>query len=115
MLPSEEKLARLRALMKENGISAYIIPNTDPHLGEYIPDHWCIIAWLTGFSGSAATVVITETFAGLWTDSRYFLQAESQLQDSGFVLIKPSPTEPPDFIKWMANNINSGSKIALDG
>jgi len=110
-----EKLSSLREAMKSKSIDVYIIPSTDPHLGEYVPDHWRIIEWLTGFSGSAGTVVITESFAGLWTDSRYFLQAESQLQDSGFVLIKPSPTEPPDFIKWMANNINSGSKIALDG
>jgi Xaa-Pro aminopeptidase len=110
-----EKLSSLREAMKSESIDLYIIPSTDPHMGEYIPDHWRIIEWLTGFSGSAGTVVITESFAGLWTDSRYLLQAESQLQGSGFVLIKPSPTEPPDFIEWMTNKINSGSKIALDG
>jgi Xaa-Pro aminopeptidase len=115
MLPSEEKLARLRALMKENGISAYIIPNTDPHLGEYIPDHWCIIAWLTGFTGSAATVVITETFAGLWTDSRYFVQADKQLTGSGFVMMKPVMPARKDYYEWIAENVMSGSRIALDG
>jgi Xaa-Pro aminopeptidase len=112
---SSEKLSSLREAMKFKSIDYYIIPSTDPHLGEYIPDHWRIIEWLTGFSGSAATLVITESFAGLWTDSRYFLQAESQLEDSGFVLIKPSLPESYDFINWMTSNIKSGSKIALDG
>src|SRR5664280_2423210 len=80
-----EKLAILRNLMKENDIDLYIIPTTDPHLGENIPDHWRIVSWLTGFTGSSATVVITELFAGLWTDSRYILQADKQLLDSEFI------------------------------
>ena len=110
-----EKLSSLREAMKSESIDLYIIPSTDPHLGEYVPDHWRIIEWLTGFSGSAATIFITESFAGLWTDSLYFLQAETQLEYSDFVLIKPSPTESNDFINWMNNNIISASKIALDG
>jgi Xaa-Pro aminopeptidase len=110
-----EKISSLREAMKSKSIDVYIIPSTDPHLGEYVPDHWRIIEWLTGFSGSAGTVVITKSFAGLWTDSRYFLQAETQLAGSDFVLIKPSLTQPHDFINWMSYNINSGSKIALDG
>ncbi len=110
-----ENLALLQAIMKENSITAYIVPSTDPHLGEYVPDHWQLIAWLTGFTGSAATVVITDSFAGLWTDSRYFIQAESQLPGSGFVLMKPSVSEKKDFISWLTDNLNPGSKIALDG
>ena len=80
MQPSEEKLGRLRASMKDHGINAYIIPNTNPHLGEYIPDHWRIIAWLTGFTGSAATVVVTDSFAGLWTDSRYLCTSRDTIE-----------------------------------
>ena len=110
-----ENLILLRGIMKEKRIDAYIIPSSDPHLGEYITDHWRIIAWLTGFSGSSATVVITDTFAGLWTDSRYFIQAEVQLSGSGFVLMKPVLSEKKDFIGWITENITSGSKIALDG
>ena len=110
-----DKLTLLRTLMSENSVDAYIIPSTDPHLGEYVPDHWRIIAWLTGFIGSAATVVVTDTFAGLWTDSRYFIQAENQLYDSGFVLMRSSIAEKNDFITWMNVNIDSGSKVALDG
>ena len=77
MSAGAEKLAALRALMRMKKVDAYIIPLSDPHMGEYIPDHWNIVQWLTGFTGSAATVVITDSFAGLWTDSRYFSQAEA--------------------------------------
>lgn len=101
--------------MKDRGIGTYIIPAHDPHLGEYVPDHWRIIEWLTGFSGSAATVVITDSFAGLWTDSRYFIQAEKQLHGSGFILMKPEPPDKIEFIEWLYHNINQGSKIGLDG
>ena len=110
-----EKLSSLREAMKSKGIDVYIIPSTDPHLGEYVPDHWRIIKWLTGFSGSAGTVVISESYAGLWTDSRYFLQAESQLEGSGFELIKPSSEASQDFVNWITTNISPGSRIGLDG
>ena len=111
----QSKLSLLRTFIKTNGIDVYIIPSTDPHLGEYIPDHWRIIAWLTGFTGSSATVVVTESFAGLWTDSRYYAQAEVQLRDSGFELMRPASPDKTDFIWWIAENIDTGSKIALDG
>jgi Xaa-Pro aminopeptidase len=109
------KLSLLRILLKTYGVDVYIIPSTDPHMGEYIPDHWRLITWLTGFTGSAATVVITDSFAVLWTDSRYFIQAENQLCNSGFVLMKPALSEKKDFIDWMVDNIIAGSKIGLDG
>ena len=111
----QSKLSLLRTFIKTNGIDVYIIPSTDPHLGEYIPDHWRIISWLTGFTGSSATVVVTESFAGLWTDSRYYAQAEVQLRDSGFELMRPASPDKTDFIWWIAENIDTGSKIALDG
>jgi Xaa-Pro aminopeptidase len=111
----KEKLGCLRGLMKESGIDVYIVPVNDPHLGEYVPDHWRVIEWLTGFSGSAATVLVTGSFAGLWTDSRYFIQADSQLKGSGCVLMKPILPDKKDIIDWMAGSIKKGSKIALDG
>src|SRR5664280_184756 len=110
-----EKLAILRNLMKENDIDLYIIPTTDPHLGENIPDHWRIVSWLTGFTGSSATVVITELFAGLWTDSRYILQADKQLLDSEFILMKNSLHEQNNFNDWISENVEPEGKIALDG
>ena len=110
-----ERLSLLRDAMKRTDTDAYIIPSTDPHLGENVPDHWRIIEWLTGFSGSAATLVITEKFAGLWTDSRYFIQAEEQLHDTGFVLVKSVPSEKNDYFCWIADNLESGKKLGLDG
>ena len=115
MVLYSERLSLLRQEMNAKSIDLYIVPSTDPHLGEYIPDHWRIINWLTGFSGSAATIIITESFAGLWTDSRYFIQAENQLQGSGFMLMKPSDNEKSDFIHWIKDSLSPGSKIALDG
>ncbi len=108
-------LEAIRSKMQENGIDAYIIPITDPHLGEYVPDHWKIIRWLTGFTGSAANVVITGNFAGLWTDSRYFIQAESQLKSSGFKLMKLKIPHTPEYINWLVQNLETGSKVAADG
>jgi Xaa-Pro aminopeptidase len=113
--PSKQKLAHLRAAMKEKEIDALIIPDTDPHLGEYIPDNWRIIEWLTGFTGSAGIVVITQTFAGLWTDSRYILQSEEQLAGSGFILMKPPVRNKNEINQWLMENLQSGSVIGVDG
>jgi Xaa-Pro aminopeptidase len=110
-----EKLALLRSALRLNSIDCYIIPSSDPHLGEYIPDHWQIVKWLTGFNGSAATVVITETFAGLWTDSRYFIQAEKQLTGSGFEFVKPGLFQRNDFMDYISENVKQGNKIGIDG
>ena len=85
-----------------------------PH-GEYIPEHWQIIRWLTGFTGSAATVVITNTFAGLWTDSRYFLQAEKQLSGTGFEFVKPGAFHRNDYMDYVCENSGPGNKIGIDG
>ena len=115
MQSSLEKLAGLRNLMKNSGIDLYLIPSTDPHLGEYIPDHWRIILWLTGFTGSSGTIIVTDNFAGIWTDSRYFIQAENQLKDTGFVLMNPPLSEKSDLNAWMSGHLTSGSVIALDG
>jgi Xaa-Pro aminopeptidase len=115
MQHSVEKLAQLRALMKENLIDAYIIPDTDPNMDEYVPDHWRIIAWLTGFTGSSATVVVTDSFAGLWTDSRYVVQAEGQLTGSGFSLVRQVSYEKNSFISWISENMQEGSTIGFNG
>jgi Xaa-Pro aminopeptidase len=115
MIPFYKKLVSLKSAMKDKGIAAYIIPSADPHLGENIPDHWKIIQWLTGFTGSAATVVIADSFAGLWTDSRYFIQAEKQLSESGFELIKPKTFQVQDYMDYLSENTSSGIKIGIDG
>src|SRR5664279_1362913 len=109
-----EKLSSLRLAMKSKNIDVYIIPSTDTHLGEYVPEHWRIISWLTGFTGSYGTVIITDSIAGLWTDSRYYLQAENQLHDSGFILLNPATTLKHDFISWIEEMIIDGSRIGID-
>ena len=114
MSTAPDKLVRLREALEEKGIHAYIIPSTDPHLSEYVPDHWRIINWLTGFTGSSATVVITDSFAGLWTDSRYFIQAEMQLPGSGFELVKPKAFQNTDFIDWLSGSLENECTIAFD-
>jgi Xaa-Pro aminopeptidase len=115
MNSAKRRLNRLREVMKEQGIDGYIVPNTDPHLGEYIPDHWKTVQWLTGFSGSAATVLVTRTFAGLWTDSRYFLQAEKQLKGSGLELMKLNNPPDPSLNEWLRTSFKKGGIIGFDG
>jgi Xaa-Pro aminopeptidase len=112
---TKKKLALLRKSMKLNNIDAYIIPNNDPNLGESIPGYWRIIEWLTGFTGSSATVIITSSFAGLWTDSRYFIQAEHQLYGSGFILMRINFPSDPTIQEWLLSNIKKGKTIGVDG
>lgn len=111
----KEKLAAIRSSMKEKRIDAYIIPSSDPHINEYLPDHYKGIAWASGFTGSAGTLVITQDFAGLWTDSRYFVQANEQLADSGFELVKLNVQHAPEYAGWLAEKFNTGAVVAFDG
>jgi Xaa-Pro aminopeptidase len=111
----KKRLAEVRTLMKRKGLDALIVPSSDPHLGEYVPDHWRIIRWLTGFTGSAGTVIITGNFAGLWTDSRYFIQAEEQLAGSGYELVKLKIPHTPEHIDWLRDRAAMGWKVGIDG
>ena len=97
------RITTLRRFMAEHGISAFIVPSTDPHSGEYVPAHWESRKWVSGFSGSAGTVVITEDKAGLWTDSRYFIQAEEQLEGTGIQLFKDRLPETPSIPQWLGS------------
>jgi len=114
MTTTHEKLDRLRASMRQAELDAYIIPNGDPHGSEYLPDHWRIMPWLTGFKGSAGTVVVTQEFAGLWTDSRYFIQAEAELRDSGFELMKLKVPHTPEYRTWLTETLARGSRVGVD-
>jgi Xaa-Pro aminopeptidase len=110
-----EKLAALRAAMNEHHIDAYLIPSSDPHQSEYLAGHWKAREWISGFTGSAGTVVVTAHHAGLWTDSRYFIQAEAQLKDSGVELHKLGVPHTAEHLTWLINNLPQGSKVGLDG
>ena len=105
----------LRQIMKENRIDAFIIPGTDPHQSEYSAAYWKARGWISGFTGSAGTAVVTVDKAGLWTDSRYFLQAELQLKGSDFVLFKQGLAETPSIQEWLAEVLSPGSTVAIDG
>lgn len=109
-----EKLHAIREQMKADGVAAYIIPSADPHISEYLPDHYKCISFATGFKGSVSTVVITLDFAGLWADFRYFEQAEEQLQNSGFELVKLKVQHAPEYIQWLGEVLPQGATIAFD-
>ena len=111
----DEKIARVREEMENAGMDAFIVPVTDPHQGEYMPERYRSIAWLTGFTGSAGTVVITRDFAGLWTDSRYFIQAEQQLRDSPVSLVKLKVSHTPEYIEWITETLPGSSRVGVDG
>lgn len=115
MTSFSEKLTLLRNYLQERSIDTFIIPSTDPHFHENVPDHWRIIYWLTGFTGSSATLVITPSFAGLWTDSRYYTQAERQLHGSGFQIVKPDLSVNNSYIDFVSGNSKPGDKIGIDG
>ena len=113
----KQRLANLRELMRREHLAAFIFPSTDPHNGEYVPDHWKGREWISGFNGSAGTAVVTMTSAALWTDSRYFIAAAEQLEDTGFVLMKERVEGTPTISEWIGDEL-SGSKtteVGIDG
>ncbi len=110
-----ERVALLRTFMQEKGIRAFIVPSTDPHSGEYVPEFWESRKWISGFTGSAGTAVITDEQGGLWTDSRYFLQAASQLEDTGIMLFKDRLPETPSVAEWLGSVLSPGDKVGIDG
>ena len=114
MTQINERLAALRAAMAKAGVSACIIPGTDPHASEYIAEYWKERVWISGFTGSAGTAVVAAESAGLWTDSRYFLQAADELSGSGFDLMKMGLPETPDIIPWLMTTLKSGEKVAVN-
>ena len=97
----KERLAALRALMKEKGVWACIVPGTDPHASEYMAEHWTEMSWITGFLGETGTAVITTDQALLWTDSRYYLQAEAELQGTTVELMRESDIDCPSIPEWL--------------
>lgn len=112
----KERVQKLQELMKQNGIDAYIIPSSDAHQSEYVAAHWGSRKWITGFTGSAGTAVITlESGNGLWTDGRYFIQAEKQLEDSSIDLYKIGQPSVPTIAEWLKKNLKDGATIGFDG
>ena len=111
------RIEELRTVMKSEGIDAFVFPSTDPHNGEYVPEHWKGREFISGFNGSAGTAVVTMDDAALWTDSRYFLQAEEQLAGTGFRLMKLKIEGTPTISQWLGRKqaANGGTVVGIDG
>jgi Xaa-Pro aminopeptidase len=110
-----DKIQLLREHMKKNGLDAYIIPSSDPHLSEYVADHWKARAWISGFTGSAGTFVAAMDESGLWTDGRYFIQAEKQLAGSEIKLYKMGNHGVPSYTEWIAEKLKNGDCVGFNG
>jgi len=109
------KLTGLRTAMQAAGVDAYIIPNTDAHQSEYFSEYYRSMTWLSGFTGSNGTIVVTQDFAGLWTDGRYFLQASQELAGSGIEMMKLHVQINPEYIQWIADNLPTNGTLGIDG
>ena len=110
----QEKIARLREIMEREGLDAYIVSGTDPHNSEYLPEAWQQREWISGFTGSFGTVVITKDDAGLWTDTRYFIQAEKQLAGTEISLHKLRVPGAVDYPEWLSNTLQVGCRVGMD-
>jgi Xaa-Pro aminopeptidase len=111
----KKRVEKLRQLMKENKMDAYIIPSFDAHMSEYVADHWKCRQWISGFTGSAGTIAITLEDAGLWADGRYYIQAENQLQGSGIRLFRMVDPGVPSYTEWLKDVLKEGSTVGFDG
>lgn len=109
-----QRLAQARALMSREGIDAWLVPSADPHLSEYLPGYWQGRQWLSGFHGSVGTLIVTQDFAGLWADSRYWEQAAKELAGSGIELVKLQPGQAGP-LEWLAEQARAETVVAVDG
>lgn len=113
-MTTRTKLAALRELMKKHKLAAYYVPSVDPHQSEYLPECWKRRQWLSGFTGSAGDLLVTARKAGLWTDSRYWLQATEELAGSGIDLMKLGQPETPDLVDWAVSRLKAGQVVGVD-
>ncbi len=109
------RIDALRAAMHANGLAAWIVPSTDPHLSEYLPERWQGREWASGFTGSAGTLLVTADVAGLWVDSRYWTQADSQTAGTGIEVMKIVGASSPGHVEWLAGHLPAGSVAGADG
>ena len=109
-----ERVESFRSYMNEKGLDAFIVVSSDPHSSEYVADRWKCREWLSGFDGSAGTVVVTADKALLWTDSRYWFAAEKLLAGTGFELMKDGLAETPSITEWLCGNLENGDVVGMD-
>ncbi len=112
---TDARISALRETMKNSGIDAMIIPQTDPHQGEYLADHWQVRRWLSGFTGSAGDLVVTQNDAFIWADSRYWLQSAQQLEGTCIGVMEDGKPATPSIAEWLCATIPAGSTVGIDG
>ncbi|WP_434635142.1 aminopeptidase P family protein [Chromobacterium sp. CV08] len=110
-----QRIASLRAAMKNAGVDACLVPSSDPHLSEYLPKRWQARRWLSGFTGSMGTLIVSADFAGVWADSRYWVQAEQELAGTGVQLMKIDTAASSLHLQWLADTLKPGQTLAVDG
>jgi len=111
----DARIDALRAVLAAAGVDAFILPSSDPHLSEYLPGRWQAREWISGFTGSMGTAVVLRDFAGLWADSRYWVQAEAELAGSKFTLMKMGTPADAGHAEWLASHLPAGAVVAVDG
>jgi Xaa-Pro aminopeptidase len=109
-----ERVEKMRAYMRANGFNAFVVVSSDPHSSEYVADRWKCREWLSGFDGSAGTVVVTGDKVLLWTDSRYWLAAGKALAGTGIELMKDGLAETPSITEWLSCNLERGNVVGVD-
>ena len=109
-----KRIELFRSYMNRNGLDAFVVVSSDPHSSEYVADRWKCREWLSGFDGSAGTVVVTADKALLWTDSRYWLAADKALAGTGIELMKDGLSETPSITEWLSCNLKSGDVVGVD-
>ena len=110
-----DRIARMRAALVRRGFAAYVVPSSDPHLSEYLPGRWASRTWLSGFTGSAGTLVVARDFAGVWVDSRYWMQADAELAGTGIETMRIPAASSAAHVDWLAQHMNVGDVVGVDG
>ena len=110
-----DRIARMRSALVKRGLAAYLVPTSDPHLSEYLPGHWASRSWLSGFTGSAGTLIVARDFAGVWTDARYWVQADAELAATGIETIRIPAASSAAHVDWLVEHLNVGDVVGVDG